>query len=400
MIIADSFKGLKNYIRHDGEVGLEIETETINPYAIPQMTYWSDHEDRSLRDFGVEYVLKAPVKVEHELPDALDEFAAKTKTINFKDNPVSASCHIHMNLLNENWQTFSNFLSLYVLFENLLIRYSGPNRLSNLFCLPVSDAEATATNIKSMMKAIDQKTYRNLFQMTEQHCKYAALNLAAFPRLGSLEVRSFRGSTDIKEIKEWVDIIYSIMQFSRQGINPPLILEEYKSKGLAFGSDVFGKNWKKLIPDEKLAEELVKKNLWYVQDSIAYAVSDWDNINEAPKLKKKPDAALLNKIAHTLFSMGFDQLTAARQEYVFLIALDQIETKVSNSLNSISSRDSTTTPALELIRNIRRASVNEPEPHPMDTVLVYRHRTDEEIEILRGDTEPDDELIETIQRAA
>lgn len=391
MIIADAVKSLKNYTRHDGEVGLELETETIDHYNIPEMVYWSSHEDRSLRDVGIEYVLKAPVKVKDQLPDALNEFQSKTKNINFKHDPVTASCHIHVNMLNENWLTFSNFLALYVMFENLLIRYSGPNRLSNLFCLPVIDAEATANNIKTMIKAIDQKNYRALYQMSEQHCKYAALNLAAFSRLGSLEVRSFRGATDINEIKEWVDIIYSILEFSRQSINPVQILEEFKTKGLSFGAEVFNNNWKKLLLEKEVTESLVKKNLWYVQDSIAYIVSDWNTINEGPKPKKVPDAAVLNKMAHALFSSDFSSLSSAKQEYVYTIAVEKINEEKKISAYELT-RDWTTAQATpRAIPRTLRGS-------PLDLIRVYRPSIDERIDILRGDQEEEDEFIETIER--
>lgn len=403
MKIVESLKTLKNFVRHDGEVGLELETETTDAYSVPKMVYWSNHEDRSLRDFGVEYVLKAPVKVEHELPDALGEFAVKTKDINFKSDPVTASCHIHLNMLNEDWLTFSNFLTLYTMYENLLIRYSGPNRLSNLFCLPISDAEATASNIKTMIKAINQKNYRSLFQMSESHCKYAALNLAAFARLGSLEVRSFRGSTDIKEIKEWVDIIYSLLQFSRQSVNPAQLLEEFKTKGLAFGDEVFGKNWKKLSVDEKLTESLIKKNLWYVQDSIAYVVSDWSTVNEMPKPPKKPDQSLLDKVSLQLFAQPFAALSSSRQEYVYHIATEQANAKKISPYTLVEEVTNATPTAAGNWRDTLRAPLRntqaQREPHPNDVVLVYRPSADAEIEVFRGNMLPEDDFIDLIRAA-
>src|SRR5690606_24321632 len=106
----------------------------------------------------------------------------------FIRDPVSASLHVHPNMLNETFQTMGNFLTLYSLFENLLIRYSGPNRLSNLFCPPICDAEETSRNIVGMMEAVENKKFKGLMY-DENRVKYAALNLSSLSRYGSLEVR-------------------------------------------------------------------------------------------------------------------------------------------------------------------------------------------------------------------
>src|SRR5690242_2495326 len=121
--------GYKNYPR---SIGLEIETETKEPYDIPRFSFWAVHADGSLRDFGQEYVLVQPLAIE-QIPLALDEFKDKTKGIKFIQDSLTTSVHVHLNFLDQSFQTLGNFLILYTMFENLLIRYSGEDRLSNLF---------------------------------------------------------------------------------------------------------------------------------------------------------------------------------------------------------------------------------------------------------------------------
>ena len=49
--------------RHDGDFGIEIETESEDQYKYPKSRFWDFHPDNSLRHFGVEYVLKAPMSL-------------------------------------------------------------------------------------------------------------------------------------------------------------------------------------------------------------------------------------------------------------------------------------------------------------------------------------------------
>lgn len=314
MAILDFVKNIRNYKRYDGEIGLEIETETKEPYIIPGFAYWNVHEDGSLRDFGREYVLRSPLKYEKELPSALDEFATKTKDIKFiKDSPTT-SVHVHLNMLNESFRTMGNFLTLYTLFENLLIRYSGEDRRSNLFCLPICDAEDTYKNIVHMFNLIEQKNYKGLF-FQENQVKYAALNLGAFNNYGSLEIRSFRGETDPKVIKTWIDILYSMLAYARNDITPREIMLKWREREGFFLDDVFGKYASAIHRRDEIS--LIKENIWYAA-SIAYSVKgDWrllDAIQEKPKFS--PKAKDLEALALKLLKKHWADLDPGEADFI------------------------------------------------------------------------------------
>ena len=283
-MIIDHLKAFRNYNKYDGEIGLEIETSTKRPYDVPAFTYWTTHRDDSVRDFGQEYVLKQPLKFKDELPLALQEFEDKTKTIKFIKDPQSAGVHIHLNFLKETFLCLGNFLTLYTLFENLLIEYSGPDRKSNLFCLPICDAEETYKNICNLFKQVANKNYKGVVY-NEQNVKYAALNLAALYMYGSIEIRSFKGETDIKNINTWVSIIYSMLEYARGARDPKDIMLEWKNLQVKLMDNVFGPYAKEL--NFKDTKELIEKNVWYAA-SIAYSVKDWkilDIAKEIPKFK-------------------------------------------------------------------------------------------------------------------
>lgn len=312
MTIIEYLKDWKTYKRHSGLYGIEIETETKTPYNIPPMKFWDSKGDGSLRDFGVEYILKVPLS-KNELDIALREFEDKTKGIKFVEDSISTSVHVHINFLNETFKTLGNFLTTYVLVENVLMRYAGSDRLSNLFCLPICDAEENFHVIMDMCNFLAQRKYGSAFQINNDAVKYAGLNLAALPRFGSIEIRTMRGVTDNKTIKEWIGILDSIVEFSRGKIAPGDIVKGYEKIGANILKDIF-RNYYNVIqhPDQ---EQLLLKNLHYAV-RIAAAV-DWDCIDTPPdSLKKK--MVNLNKLANEIYKQNYEALSAMQQRHVLI----------------------------------------------------------------------------------
>lgn len=302
----------RNYHNFKGEIGLEIETETLQEYKVPQFSFWDVHNDGSLRNVGREYVLRQPLEITKEFPEAMVEFASKTKDIKFIPDSITTSVHVHLNMLNETFVTLGNFLTLYTLVENLLVRYSGEDRKSNLFCLPICDAEEIYNNIMSMMRGIGGKKYAAM-QFAPENTKYGALNLAALVQYGSLEIRSFRGTTDIGVIKKWVDILYSILKYARQDkLVPPQIIMAYKEKGPELLTDVFGEFREEIRQKEE--DKLIEKNFWYAA-SIAYSIRNWDKLEDIPKPKKaKPKD--LEAISQSMYQTTFEALNFDQQQNV------------------------------------------------------------------------------------
>lgn len=306
---------LSKYVRsqkaYKGDFGLEIETECKVPYGPPKFSFWNVHADGSLRDFGLEYVLKRPVSFGKELREALTEFKEKTKGINFIQDSFTTSVHVHLNFLNDTFLTMGNFFTLYCFVENILVKYSGSDRLSNNFCLPVCDAEENYKNMKAMLQSVDTQRFSALSLDEESH-KYAALNLASLGIRGSLEVRSFRGTTDIELIFKWCSILHALLTYSRQPKLKPLgIVDHYRKAGSAeFLTDIFGGLRKEIRCEEE--DALIEKNFWYAIN-VATCVSSWDNLDLVFKPAKR-SLRDLDNLSMKSFGKNWTELSLKQQQ--------------------------------------------------------------------------------------
>jgi hypothetical protein len=307
------------YKNYRGDIGLEIETETAGAYDVPKFSFWNSHPDNSLRGFGMEYTLRQPLDFKVTFPKALQEFNEKTKGIPFVKDSITTSVHVHLNFLNDNFVTLGNFLTLYSLTENLLIRASGEDRLSNLFCLPICDAEEIHHNMLRMFRGIRDRKY-GMMGFDAESSKYGALNLSSLSTFGSLEIRSFRGTTDTDLIKNWVGTLHTLQNYSRTPeLIPPQIILNYKNNKTEYLTDIFGE-YRKFVrhPDE---ESLIEKNFWYAA-ALAYEIKDWTKLEQVAK-PKKVRSKDLDKLAQNLYARNFEQLSTDNQQVVIRVADEQ-----------------------------------------------------------------------------
>ncbi len=303
MAIYDDFSQFFDLKRHTGEIGLEIETEAKQVYETPAMKLWKVTIDDSGRGpCPREYVLKVPLKYA-DINKAIDEFKEKTAHADFDEKSFTTSTHVHLNVLNESYTTLGNYLTIYALTENLLKHFAGESRVSNLFCLPLCDAEENYYNILNILGYIEQKAYGHVQLDMGQH-KYAALNLCALSKYGSLEVRLLRGSTDPKLIHDWISILYRIMEYSRQKMTPKEFISNWKNKGSELLKDIFGPYHVLLRSPRE--EKLLDQNFWYAAN-IAMRVKDWNALDSRP-LPKKMNAGNIDEIAQAVYNLPFNDL--------------------------------------------------------------------------------------------
>lgn len=318
MTVYDDLKVLKNYKKHTGTYGIEIETEAPEQYLIPQFKYWKyTDEEHSLRGFGIEYMLKAPLLWPEEIDASLKEFETKTNFCNFDKDSGSTSVHVHMNMLDEKWITLANILTTYALFENLLIRFSGPTRRSNLFCLPICDAEEQYKDMIKLLQHIKFGKFSNIWNFEEKTNKYSALNFVPLTIHGSIEFRSFRGDPSKEAIRVWVDILDHLLQFARSVESPAAIIDLYRQDKKMLGQVVFGNDLLKELYAETLKqgdnpEKLISQNFWYAA-SIALWNKDWTSFGEIEKPGKVADKAF-DKFCMETFGRPYDLLTPEEKD--------------------------------------------------------------------------------------
>lgn len=294
-----------SFKEYEGTFGVEIETETqslsnypshffhlagtekdLNKYDLDSI-YWYAIEDHSLRNYGMEFVLKKPLPLVNCI-DAFDEFAAMTKKVQFIDCPPGASVHVHVNMLPESLMTLANFITLWVMFENILVEYCGVSRRSNLFALPTRVAEENIKHYCNLFKYLDEKQDQAISNFSEEYGKYSSLNITTLCRLGTVEVRTMRGTTDVSVLKVWVSILQRLLDYARLKKTPYDILQSVKEDSTDLFYKVFGPYTDDLINANW--QEQLDRNLHYVY-SLVNAVPNWDTFGQyelKEEVKKKP----------------------------------------------------------------------------------------------------------------
>lgn len=314
--IYDIMKTTQKYggIRHLGDIGVEIETEVEShrAYDYPKMKFWSAKGDGSLRGYGVEYVLKAPMNLA-EFENALSEFEAANTKYKFNKDSVSTSVHVHLNFLNDSYLTLANFITTYFLVENLLVKFSGPDRLSNLFCLPTKDAEGIVDHLVYALNNINKRGFSRVMFNSDK-VKYAALNPCNLTTLGTMEIRTFRGEPDIELIRTWVNILMKLKEFTRSDkLTPVDIVNMIKEYGPSTFVDIIFGDYAKYLKVPKQTEELVYgedySNLYYAA-KVAGITKDWSKfgILKIKPVYKEKIKDQLNDLSNSKLNCQFDML--------------------------------------------------------------------------------------------
>lgn len=184
------------------DFGIEVELEgTVMP--IPDTVYWCSKPDTSLRQ-GWEYVLLRPVP-ETSLKNALLDLSSILSVMKPKTS-IRTSTHIHINVLRLTIREIFNVIFLYYLLEELLIRTQPDSRIGNLFCLRMKDSKSIYHFLKD--EILHQRYFGGL---SEEGCKYGAMNLATIRKYGSLEFRFLQAMTDPFEIEKWCRVFFRIV---------------------------------------------------------------------------------------------------------------------------------------------------------------------------------------------
>lgn len=267
-----------------GEIGIEIETEGVNlPTNIER--YWNAIPDHSLRGEALEYILKKPIG-RNALPDALDYFQ---KAINKPETMVNdsyrTSVHIHLNNKRSTFRQIFNHICLYLIFEDMLVDFCGKSRTGNVFCLRARDAEYM---IDELCKVARSGNVRNL---GSDNLRYSAINLKALIEHGSLEFRSFRGTTDIDLIQQWIQILLDLKDAAYKFKNPREMLETFSVNGPQALFEQTFENTSHLL---NFSESAAYSGARYAQE-IAYTIPNWD----------APAPATIKGIAGTINGAAF-----------------------------------------------------------------------------------------------
>jgi len=239
---------LHNYIDKlpiSGEVGIEIEFEGQH---LPreeddyQSLYWMETDEGSLRGpENRELITKRPYlrKIVHVILKDLYSILTCPGTI--IHNSDRASIHIHLNVSEDEVIHIFNTIFIYLIFEDMLIKYAGEEREDNLFCV-------TATNADTILNRIEKAVRKQeLFVLGTDELRYASINLKAMIEKMSLEFRALRGTVDLAVVARWIKILTLIQDYGRRIATPREILEKFSESGPEqFFREVFGDDFEDL----------------------------------------------------------------------------------------------------------------------------------------------------------
>lgn len=247
-------------------VGIELEIEGED---LPEVTnaYWKSERDGSLRGESYEYVLRKPIP-HKEAQKALQQIAGiwEQNESKIKDSP-NAGTHVHVNCSDLTVVQLFNFLSLYLVIEDILIERCGKDRIGNLFCLRSCDAEYLVDVITKAVRDNDLSLFHT------DDLRYASVNVKALGDYGSIEFRAWRADGDLAAVNWWVDLLMYLKEQARQIDNPSLIVANVSERSPKnFFEDVLGP-YANDIPWERRYEESIISSVRKVQQ---YAfLGDW-----------------------------------------------------------------------------------------------------------------------------
>lgn len=238
-----AISALFNQKQKNGEVGIEVEVEGTR-LPVQMQYWWTVHQDGSLRAKGpdgqaVEYVLKTPIKREN-VAKALDYLSKQFNDAASNINPKSprTSVHVHLNVQDWTLVRAMNLAVLWYVLEGPLVAWCGPERVANLFCLRAEDAEGQITSIKTGLQTGQYGIFNG------DSARYAALNLQAIGKFGSVEFRTLNGTTDPGRIQAWVEILLALKDYAAGLETPRQIIEEFSLYGpTGFVNRVFKEGW-------------------------------------------------------------------------------------------------------------------------------------------------------------
>lgn len=206
---------LKDYIQHqpdvctyrDGEditaealVGLEVELEAFQgTEAARSLTYWNLTHDGSLREGGVEFVLKQPL-TGYDLESSITELYDKVINVCSYDSNQRTSVHVHIDVRDISVEHLRRIVFVYSMFERFIYDLVSPEREHSFYCTPLFNS---VLHRKIVARALDNYNFNR--------CpKYSGINLRTIQKYGSLEFRMHHGMTKQTNLKQWIRLLLKL----------------------------------------------------------------------------------------------------------------------------------------------------------------------------------------------
>lgn len=245
-----------SFVIPDGRIGLEYEYEQCENFnwdltvAKAAQPYFTIHNDGSLRNGGLEFVLREPLFGE-ELLLAIRGMDEVARALRFKSS-YRTSMHVHLDMERATYpDQVLSVAVLYAIAEPFLYKFVGQARDMCNYCLPWYRHDqhfgVFLKGVKDTLGAsgadVTEKLRRN------KEFKYSGLNFFSLGDYGTLEFRQAPVGMDAAKVVEWINVIQSLKKFALGNQRPfgDILNRAFASNYAEFLSLVFEDNYKSLV---------------------------------------------------------------------------------------------------------------------------------------------------------
>ncbi|MCW8826505.1 MAG: amidoligase family protein [Gammaproteobacteria bacterium] len=221
-------------------VGIEVELEAFRG-DLGELVYWRMEHDGSLREGGVEFVLRQPL-TGFDLEKAINELYDKVLQNCKYESNIRTSTHIHIDVRDISTEHLRRIVFFYAMFERFIYDMVSPEREFSFYCAPLF---SSVQNRRRIAESLDSHNFRR--------CpKYSGLNLKSINNYGSLEFRMHQGMTKETNLRTWIALLLKLKTGTKAYEDVPLdhILRLYSENSAEvlleqiLGFDMFNKTVK------------------------------------------------------------------------------------------------------------------------------------------------------------
>lgn len=205
------YKDSRNFILNGAHIGVEVELEGFKKAPmLDHPAYWLIKEDNSLRQYDnkvpYEFVTSYYYCGE-DLHDALNQLHTVINNITPPPIPSSrTSVHVHLDVRDLSLKQMYDLTLLYALYERVLFRFCDIQREDSIFCVPFYKANGLLQSLSATSLT------ERISKLPQEEMRYAAFNLHALKKFGSVEFRHHPGTLDMNKIRTWINIIMCLKQ--------------------------------------------------------------------------------------------------------------------------------------------------------------------------------------------
>lgn len=264
-------------------VGIEVEVE--NARGMDSSHFWSCITDHSLRNHGAELVMRAPLGGA-DLRNALNDLRGTLRKHPNLHCSERTSLHVHIDVRDLSLVQVRNILATYTATEAALYKMSGKSRYDNIYCPGITSALA---QIGVMRRVMSDYTFEG---GVYDWCKYTGINLHSISERGSIEFRSHEGTTDVRRIMQWTNILLTLVEYAISQPSPESILADANKGASVLLTKVYGR-FANLLAGDGEYEQYYKNNLTNLIDLLDAEEFEFTKSTESPSDKPTDDLSFI-----------------------------------------------------------------------------------------------------------